>query len=131
MKLNSQRSAPWSPLWKRTEVMTMLSLPLSSHPQPAREPFSPQTLAKTSRLRAAAITDSVCPYCAVGCGQLVATRAAKVMDRGADPRTPISEGTLCPRGAAACQLALSPHRVPRVMCRAPFPDRWELKPLDW
>src|SRR5437764_3937574 len=109
----------------------MFRLPLSAHPQPSREPFSRQTLAKASRLRGAAVTESVCPYCAVGCGQLIYTKAGKVIDIEGDPRSPINEGTLCPKGADAFQLAVNPHRVTYVLYRAPFSDHWERKPLDW
>src|SRR5947207_4119503 len=109
----------------------MFGLPLSTRPQPSREPFSRQTLAKTSRLRGATVTESVCPYCAVGCGQLIYTKAGKVIDIEGDPRSPIGEGTLCPKGADAFQLAVNPHRVTHVLYRAPFSDHWEHKSLDW
>ena len=109
----------------------MFRLPLAAHPDPSREPFSRQTLAKASRLRGATVTESVCPYCAVGCGQLIYTKAGKVIDIEGDPRSPINEGTLCPKGADAFQLAVNPHRVTDVLYRAPFSDRWERKPLDW
>jgi formate dehydrogenase major subunit len=109
----------------------MFRLPLAAHPQPSREPFSPQTLAKTSRLRGATVTASVCPYCAVGCGQLIYTKAGKLIDLEGDPRSPINEGTLCPKEADAFQLAVNPHRVTHVLYRAPFSDHWERKPLDW
>jgi formate dehydrogenase major subunit len=109
----------------------MFSLPLSKHPQPSREPFSLQTLAKASRLRGAAVTESVCPYCAVGCGQLIYTKAGKIIDIEGNPESPINEGTLCPKGANAFQLAVNPHRVTHVLYRAPFSDKWEQKPLDW
>jgi formate dehydrogenase major subunit len=109
----------------------MFRLSLSTRPQSSGEPFSRQTLAKTSRLRGAAVTESVCPYCAVGCGQLIYTKAGKVIDIEGDPRSPISEGTLCPKGADAFQLAVNPHRVTHVLYRAPFSDHWERKPLDW
>src|SRR5437868_2176821 len=109
----------------------MFRLSLATHPQPSREPFSLQTLAKTSRLRGAAVTDSVCPYCAVGCGQLIYTKAGKIIDIEGNPRSPINEGTLCPKGANAFQLAVNPHRITHVLYRAPFADRWETRPLDW
>src|SRR5437899_1782572 len=109
----------------------MFRLPLFTHPQPSREPFSRQTLAKTSRLRGAAVTESVCPYCAVGCGQLIYTKAGKVIDIEGNPDSPINEGTLCPKGADAFQLAVNPHRITHVLYRAPFSDHWERKPLDW
>ena len=76
-------------------------------------------------------TRSVCPYCAVGCGQLIYTKAGKVIDIEGNPESPINEGTLCPKGANAFQLAVNPHRVTHVLYRAPFSDRWERKPLDW
>src|SRR6516164_641973 len=109
----------------------MFRFPLSQHPQPSREPFSLQTLSKTSRLRGATVTESVCPYCAVGCGQLIYTKGGKLIDIEGDPRSPISEGTLCPKGADAFQLAVNPHRITHVMYRTPFSDRWERKPLEW
>src|SRR3954454_4094427 len=109
----------------------MFRLPLFTRPQPSREPFSRQTLAKASRLRGAAVTESVCPYCAVGCGQLIYTKAGKVIDIEGNPESPINEGTLCPKGADAFQLAVTPHRVTHVLYRAPYSDHWEHKPLDW
>src|SRR5271165_6317873 len=111
--------------------MTMFSLPLRSHPQPSREPFSRQTAAKTSRLRGATVTESVCPYCAVGCGQLIYTKGGRIIDIEGNPESPINEGTLCPKGANAFQLAVNPHRVTHVLYRAPFSDRWEKRSLDW
>src|SRR5947209_9799647 len=109
----------------------MFSLPLSSPPDVSREPFSRQTLAKSSRLRGAAVTKGVCPYCAVGCGQLIYTKGGKIIDIEGNPRSPINEGTLCPKGANAFQLAVNPHRITQVLYRAPFSDRWETRPLDW
>ena len=110
----------------------MFRLPLfSRRPDPAREPFSPQTAEKASRLRGATVVPSVCPYCAVGCGQLIYTKGGKVINIEGDPRSPISEGTLCPKGADAFQLTVNPHRITHVMYRAPHSDRWEKKPLDW
>src|SRR5438445_7789746 len=111
--------------------MTMFSLPLSTHAPPSQEPFSPQTARKTSRLRGAAVTESVCPYCAVGCGQLIYTKGGKVIDIEGNPASPINEGTLCPKGADAFQLAVNPHRVTHVLYRAPFSDQWETRTLDW
>ena len=109
----------------------MFRLPLFSPAHLPHEPFSPQTVAKASRLRGATVTESVCPYCAVGCGQLIYTKAGKVIDIEGDPESPINEGTLCPKGADAFQLAVNPHRVTQVLYRAPYSDKWETKPLDW
>jgi formate dehydrogenase major subunit len=109
----------------------MFSLSLFSRPKVSQEPISPQTAAKTSRLRGATVTESVCPYCAVGCGQLIYTKAGKIIDIEGNPRSPINEGTLCPKGANTFQLAVNPHRVTQVLYRAPFSDHWEKRPLDW
>jgi formate dehydrogenase major subunit len=95
------------------------------------QPFSPQTAEKASRLRGAAVTDGVCPYCAVGCAQLIYTKGGRLIDIEGDPRSPINEGTLCPKGANAFQLAVNPHRVTHVLYRPPYADRWERKTLDW
>jgi formate dehydrogenase major subunit len=109
----------------------MFRFPLSHHPQPSQQPFSLQTLAKASRLRGATVTESVCPYCAVGCGQLIFTKGGELIDVEGDPESPISGGHLCPKGANAFQLAVNSHRVSQVLYRAPFSDRWETRTLDW
>jgi len=77
------------------------------------------------------VTPGVCPYCAVGCGQLLYTKGGTLIDIEGDPRSPINEGTLCPKGANAFQLAVNANRVTQVMYRAPYSDRWETKSLDW
>ena len=76
---------------------------------------------------------SICPYCAVGCGQIVMvdTATGRVLDIQGNPDSPISQGTLCPKGAAAYQLAVNPLRWTKVKYRAPLSDHWEEKPLDW
>jgi formate dehydrogenase major subunit len=109
----------------------MFSLNLFARPQTFREPFSPRSVAKTSRLRGATVTESICPYCAVGCGQLIFTKGGKIIDIEGNPESPVNEGTLCPKGANAFQLAVNPHRVTKVLYRAPFSDHWETKTLDW
>jgi formate dehydrogenase major subunit len=75
---------------------------------------------------------SICPYCAVGCGQIVMVdEAGKIIDIQGNPDSPLSEGTLCPKGAATYQLAINDQRWTKVKYRAPGSDRWEEKPLDW
>src|SRR3972149_1361822 len=76
---------------------------------------------------------SLCPYCAVGCGQIVMVEAGtgKILDIQGNPDSPISQGTLCPKGAATFQLGVNPHRWTKVKYRAPMSDHWEEKPLDW
>ena len=109
----------------------MFRFPLTLKPQTSREPFSLQTLAKTSRLRGATVTESVCPYCAVGCGQLIFSKGGEIIDIEGDPDSPISGGHLCPKGANAFQLAVNSHRVRHVLYRAPYSDHWETRTLDW
>ncbi len=95
------------------------------------QPFSPISLAKHSRLRGAVAVNSVCPYCAVGCAQLAYVKDGQCVDIEGDPRSPINEGTLCPKGANTFQLVHNPHRQQRVLYRAPLSDHWEERPLDW
>ena len=109
----------------------MFHLPLLSRSDPSREPVSPQTSAKASRLRGATVTEGVCPYCAVGCGQLIYAKDGQLIDIEGNPESPINEGTLCPKGANAFQLAVNPHRVTHVLYRAPHSDKWETRSLDW
>jgi formate dehydrogenase major subunit len=109
----------------------MFRFPLTRRPRTSEQPYSLQTLAKASRLRGATVTESVCPYCAVGCGQLIFTKGGALIDIEGDPESPISGGHLCPKGANAFQLAVNSHRVSNVLYRAPYSDRWETKTLDW
>jgi formate dehydrogenase major subunit len=97
----------------------------------SKEPYSRQSSRKASRLRGAEVTKGLCPYCAVGCAQLLYTKKGQLIDIEGDPESPINEGTLCPKGANAFQLAVNPHRVTKVLYRAPYSDHWETKTLDW
>jgi formate dehydrogenase major subunit len=74
---------------------------------------------------------SVCPYCAVGCGQIVSVRENKIINIEGNPESPINRGTLCPKGAATYQLAVNPQRLTHVLYRKPRGTEWERKPLDW
>ena len=74
---------------------------------------------------------SVCPYCAVGCGQLIYAKNGRPIHVEGDPRSPINQGTLCPKGAGTLGMLLSPKRVNSVLYRAPHAREWEVKPLDW
>ncbi len=76
------------------------------------------------------VVASVCPYCAVGCGQLVYVKDDKIMDIEGDPASPISHGCLCPKGAATFQLVTGSHRVDRVLYRRPHGKEWETIPLE-
>src|SRR5437868_3094468 len=99
--------------------------------QRSPQPFSVNTHNKGSRLLGAKKVESVCPYCAVGCGTNIYVKGGQVIDIEGNPRSPINEGTLCPKGANIFQLAVNPHRVTHVLYRAPFAEQWERKPLDW
>jgi formate dehydrogenase major subunit len=74
---------------------------------------------------------SVCPYCAVGCGQIVSVRDGQIVNIEGNPDSPINAGTLCPKGSAAFQLAVNPNRLTKVLYRKPYGTAWEEKPLDW
>ena len=68
---------------------------------------------------------SICPYCAVGCGQKVYVKDERVVQIEGDPDSPISRGRLCPKGAASEQLVNSSARELRVKYRRPFGTEWE------
>jgi formate dehydrogenase major subunit len=76
------------------------------------------------------VVDSVCPYCAVGCAQHVYVKDEKIINIEGDPRSPISQGCLCPKGAATFQLVTGSHRVSDVLYRRPHGTEWEKIPLE-
>lgn len=84
-----------------------------------------QALAKDQRVKQGKEVPSVCPYCAVGCGQIVTVADGKVVDIQGNYDSPVSEGTLCPKGAATYQLAVNPLRSTKAKYRAPYSDDWE------
>jgi formate dehydrogenase major subunit len=83
-----------------------------------------------SRIAGLKVTESVCPYCAVGCGQLVYTRDGELVDIEGNPRSPINQGTLCPKGAASRQLIQQPNRLTKVLYRRPHGTEWEELELE-
>jgi formate dehydrogenase major subunit len=84
-----------------------------------------RNLAKNQRVKEGKEVPSVCPYCAVGCGQIVTVAEGKVVDIQGNYDSPVSEGTLCPKGAATYQLAVNPLRWTKAKYRAPYSDHWE------
>jgi formate dehydrogenase major subunit len=90
-----------------------------------------QAEARQSRIANAREVPSVCPYCAVGCGQLVHVRDKKIINIEGNPESPISQGTLCPKGAATYQLVVNPLRSTKVLYRGPKKTEWEEKTLGW
>ena len=92
------------------------------------------TMSKTIRPRleeADSVGTSVCPYCAVGCGQLIYAKDKRPIHIEGDPRSPVNQGTLCPKGAGTLGMLLSPKRESRVLHREPYSDTWQVKPLEW
>src|SRR5215213_8191722 len=91
--------------------------------------------ARTEQITARTVTAdrvarSVCPYCAVGCGQKIFVKDEKVVQIEGDPDSPISRGRLCPKGSASKQLVTSNTRVTTVKYRRPFGTEWEDLELD-
>ncbi len=76
------------------------------------------------------VVQSVCPYCAVGCGQRVYVKDEKVVQIEGDPDSPISRGRLCPKGSATKSLVTGPQRETRVLYRRPYGTDWEPLPLE-
>jgi len=76
------------------------------------------------------VARSVCPYCAVGCGQRVYVKDGRVSQIEGDPDSPISRGRLCPKGSASKSLVTSPLRLSRVRYRRPYGTGWEDLDLD-
>ena len=92
---------------------------------------SPATQALQPRTHTAdRVVASVCPYCAVGCGQLVYVKDDEVVQIEGDPASPVSRGRLCPKGSASKSLVSHPMREHRVKYRRPHGTAWEELPLD-
>jgi formate dehydrogenase major subunit len=89
---------------------------------------------KTRNLRpkhdGAEVTRSICPYCGVGCGQLVYHKNGKLISIEGDPESPISRGRLCPKGADTYELHTHPGRLTRVKYRRPYSRQWEELDLE-
>jgi formate dehydrogenase major subunit len=96
---------------------------------------SPHTEAAAPRTASAdRVVDSICPYCAVGCGQKVYVSIVNgretVTQIEGDPDSPVSRGRLCPKGAASKQLVTTPGRQTRILYRRPYGRVWEPLSLD-
>jgi formate dehydrogenase major subunit len=92
------------------------------------------TLSRSWRPRleeADTIGTSICPFCAVGCAQLIYAKDRKPIHIEGDPRSPVNQGTLCPKGGGTLGMLLSPKRLNKVLYRAPRAKDWEEKPLEW
>jgi len=94
------------------------------------EAMSDATRALKPRNSGAEVARSVCPFCAVGCGQLIFHRAGRIVSVEGDPASPISEGHLCPKGAATQELLTHAARATRVKYRAAGASSWSEIDLD-
>jgi formate dehydrogenase major subunit len=83
-----------------------------------------------ARIAGLKATESVCPYCAVGCGQIVYSSRGELVDIEGHPRSPINQGTLCPKGSATRQLVQQPRRALTVKYRAPYAAEWQELELE-
>ena len=89
------------------------------------EAMSERTRNLRPKNQGAEVTPSICPYCGVGCGQLVYHRNNKLISIEGNPQSPISRGHLCPKGAATYELHTHPGRLKKVKYRRPYSTRWE------
>ena len=89
------------------------------------EAMTAATRALTPRNSGTEVARSICPYCGVGCGQLIFHRQGHLVSVEGDPESPISEGHLCPKGAATFELLTHPARATRVKYRAPYSRQWQ------
>jgi formate dehydrogenase major subunit len=83
-----------------------------------------------ARIAGMDVSESVCPYCAVGCSQVVYARDGELVDIEGNPRSPINQGTLCPKGSASRQLVQQPGRLTKVRYRPPRATEWQELDLD-
>ncbi len=92
---------------------------------------SPKSRALTARTETAdRVAKSVCPYCAVGCGQRIFVKDEKIVQIEGDPDSPVSRGRLCPKGSASLSLVTSDRRQQKVLYRRPYATDWEELDLE-
>lgn len=95
------------------------------------DPATAKTKEMESKLKGVEETTTICPYCSVGCGILVHTKDGKVVNTEGDPEHPISEGTLCSKGASLLSLVNNERRVTKPLYRAPGAVSWKEVEWDW
>jgi len=88
------------------------------------EVMSERTKNLKMKTSGADVTQSICPYCGVGCGQLIFHKNGKLVSIEGDPESPTSRGHLCPKGADTYELHTHPNRLTKVKYRAPFAKEW-------
>jgi len=89
-----------------------------------REVMSSRTKQLAPKTESAQVTRSICPYCGVGCGQLIFHKQGKLISIEGDPESPISRGRLCPKGADTHELHTHSSRLTKVKYRGPFKNEW-------
>ena len=94
------------------------------------ESWSDRTRTLKPKTAGCEVTRGICPYCAVGCGQLVYHKDGKLVSIEGDPASPISRGHLCPKGSNTHQLHTHPGRLTKVRYRRPYAKDWEDLDLD-
>jgi formate dehydrogenase major subunit len=94
------------------------------------EVMSEQTRNLVPKIQDAEVSRSICPYCGVGCGQLVYHKDGKLVAIEGDPASPISRGRLCPKGSDTFQLHTHPARLTQVKYRRPYSRKWEEMSLE-
>lgn len=94
------------------------------------ESWSERTRTLQPKTAGCEVSRSVCPYCAVGCGQLLFHKQGKLVSVEGDPESPISRGHLCPKGSNTFQLHTHPKRLTKIKYRRPYSKEWEDLDLD-
>jgi len=94
------------------------------------EAMSQRTRDLVPKNHGADVARSICPYCGVGCGQLVYHKNGKLISIEGDPQSPISRGHLCPKGADTFELHTHPGRLKKVKYRRPYSREWEELELE-
>jgi len=89
------------------------------------EAMSEKTRNLQTKHQGAEVSRSICPYCGVGCGQLVYHKEGKLVSIEGDPQSPVSRGHLCPKGADTYEMHTHPGRLTRVKYRRPYSREWE------
>ena len=82
------------------------------------------------KIKYAKESTTICPYCAVGCSQIVSVSKGKIINIEGDPDHPVNQGSLCSKGEALIQVANNERRLTKVLYRAPYSDHWEEKSWD-
>jgi formate dehydrogenase major subunit len=90
-----------------------------------------QAQAESLRIRYAKQVTTICPYCAVGCGQIVSVSNGEVINLEGDSEHPINEGSLCSKGGALYQLVNNERRLSKIRYRAPGSNQWQEVSWDW